>query len=375
MTPRKKTKPINHILQTFGFEPLEALYAMPELRKPKKRLKSVEGEKNATLRYIYSIAEQAYMRDFHMEEQPRMFFDIKTKNQTDVEISLTTLCIPSGFAEAISLLCAYSLLNACGRTDLYMRINSKGDAVSQEKFIRMFNRFVKINKDKIPKKYLALSRKNMQFFYKEMERNSDIEHVAEHLPSPVENLSPHSEDHFQNVLDYIGSQSIPFDVDKFLFVLANPYCSTMMDIKSNGSEDFSVFGGRYNLYCEKTLRCSLPMTHISIHINGGASFVSKTLRKRDKKLFYMVHTGEETRKHALNILFQAVEKNICISHCLYRNRLMDQIDYGKADSFRYHIICGHQEMSEHKVLLKKTQTNFFKKIPIDHIFPRLKQIR
>lgn len=403
MFTKKQIEEASEIAYQFGFRPINTLWNIPQTRKVRpsrwernyntslydKRRLPDSYENSTTVRGLISILKHAYERDIHNSETPILLFHStvdklstghlfpKTQRVLPFQFSLTVLNIHDGFAEALALTCATRILNNTKNTVKKIRINSIGDDISFERFRKAVHKSLKHNESKIPQHHLKIMGSNIFECYKNIMHDKECEHIHQVFPNSMAHLTLAGQDHFQNVLDYIEAQGLPFEIAPSLIGDKQVHSHTIIDIKGDEGSGIHAQGGRFNNLSRSILHTSLPLVNITI--SCGEEKQKKQflvpVRRKKKPQMYFIHTEQESRKKALQILDFLCEKQVCVEHRLHLKKVSEQLDYGEGRKFSYILIIGHQEVLNGLATLKIKERGVVEKIAFNKIPQRLKRIR
>ena len=392
MSPTKKfLEESLDIANQFGFRPLETLFDLPQIRKVRRSAwVGAYEKKDPVVSGLISILQAAYNRDLHNSGMPFLLVYSTTdessrktlfsheQKELPVQLSLTILNIHDGFAEAVALTCMNRILSNAGDGNRVVQINSIGDSISCERFKKAVQKAFTHHQKDIPSKYKDLAKDDLFAFCREAMRDRECEFLKQVFPRPMNYLTLAGREHFEDVLDYVESQGLSIEINPFCVRDSCIYSHTIINLENadNKNADVVAEGGRFNNLSESVLHTSLPVVNMTITFNRTTKEKDIIIPKRKKKTqWYFIHTGQESRKKALQVLDLLCERRVYIEHRLHLKTVSEQLDAGDGRAFEYLLIVGHQEVIDGMATLKIRKYSTLEKVVFSKIHQRLRRIR
>ncbi len=161
-----------------------------------------------------------------------------------VNCELLGLDSPLLDAEAIALL--YAVLEACGLTNLTLKLGSLGDPADRLAYNAYLREALKPVAHKLsPISQERLKRNPLRLFDSKDEGDQQL--LAE-LERPFDRLGEAARAHFEAVASYLAAWGIPFEIDGSLVRGLDYYCRTAFEIhhEAIGAQSALCGGGRYD---------------------------------------------------------------------------------------------------------------------------------
>ncbi len=277
-------------------------------------------------------------------------------------------------AEAVLIETAYVILKErYPGQNFFVEINSIGDRDSMTKFNKELQNYCRKESGKLGSASKALIKKDIyNTFY--LKDDKSLEFV-ENAPKPMTFLSDTSRQHFKEVLEYLESLGIPFEINHKL-IGSRSYCSeTVFEIKSK--DQVFAIGERYNGLAKKIWnKKDVPAIGIAMLIHPH--YVSKKVTKSKKQeapKFYFIQFGDLAKKKSLCIIESLRKAKIPVHQSLSKDKLSVQLAQAEKMNIPYIIMLGQKEALEETVVVRHMVTRAQETIEIDLLVTHLKGLK
>ncbi len=385
---REFEKPFETALY-FGFLPVRT----PEItREDQNKLRAIKDSLHDPKRiqadspFAFDILEKiALLRSFEawgFEHMPNpVLLSYKkpiagtfNKKSTHFAMGLEIFGLPTSSAEALIMRATLSILEDEGFKDLFVQLNSIGDKDSVAAFEHTVSQFVRKHMNGFPADIRKMARNDIF----DILRSSDPGHaeVQEQAPKSLSFLSERSRIHFKEVLEYIESFCVPYDITPKL--IGSPvFCSdTIFEIRNGEGADSEILahGYRYTRLSKKLgFKREVPAIGVTI------SFKKKSGHRLSKGIgrakFYLIQLGFGAKLCALPVIDALRKARVAVSHAISKDKLSSQL--GSADNSKvpYILIIGEKEALEKSVTVRDVSTRAQETVPIDNLVTYLKKLK
>jgi len=271
--------------------------------------------------------------------------------------SLHIIGSPSGIAEATLIRTALSMLNEEGYGDLKVNINCIGDKESINSHEKELNNYIRkldieisqATKDSLKEDIFNLFKTN----------TDEILNLRANAPSAMTSLSYQSRAHFKEVLEYIETLGIDFQLSPELLGEKHHSSHTLFAIKEN-SEDISksnilASGYRYSRLAKRLgLRREIPMASATLFLPQNEQ--KKIYKTIPKPKFYIIQLGREARIKTISIIELLRQNRIPAYHYLGKDKLGFQLSNAESLNASHLIIIGQKEALENTATVRNIST-------------------
>ncbi|MES2059428.1 MAG: His/Gly/Thr/Pro-type tRNA ligase C-terminal domain-containing protein [Patescibacteria group bacterium] len=280
-------------------------------------------------------------------------------------------------AEAMAIETAYIILkDRYPDEELMIEINSIGDKDSMARFARELGNYVRKEIGKLPASLKqAIKKDPFSLFTIEDEKCKEFVDAA---PKPMNFLSEPSRTHFSEVLDYLESLKLPYEINPKL--LGNrSYCTdTIFEIR--GKKDVLAIGERYNGVAKKIWgKKDMPALGIAILMHPHfvmKNAVSKSkMPKEVKPKFYFIQFGDTAKKRCLNIIEDMRKAAIPVHQSLSKDKLSIQLASAENMKIPYIIMMGQKEAMEECVVVRNMTTRVQETVELHMLVPHLRRLK
>ena len=281
-------------------------------------------------------------------------------------------------ADAMIIETAFVILKEQYPTEnLCLYINSLGDKESLAKFVRELTHYYRKNWSAVPAHCRQTFKKDLfGLFYCQEEKCREL---LDGAPKPMSFLSEPSRVHFKEILEYLESLSISYDIEHSL-VGSRSFCTgTLFEIRGTSDKDTSArtlaIGERYNGLAKKVWnKKDIPAVGVAILIQPD--HLKRSTRKSDAKpKFYFIQFGFEAKLRSLKIIEMLRQAKIPVHQALSKDKLTGQIAAAEKMGIPYVIIMGQKEALEGTVVVRHMMSRSQETVKVENLVKYLKKLK
>lgn len=391
--PRKKELPF--ALKTFDREMVIASYfgftpvRTPDITKDdanKARLaKDPYWEKKKIIDsapFVYDVVEKCAMlrtfTEWGMEHLPHPILVSYKKPHNGCEwkvggnyvLGLEVFGITGSSAEGTLLRTILSILTEEGYKNLNVRINSIGDKDSVADYERMLHTYARKNMNVFPAELRKAVKTDIFDLIRTKDESSSP--FQNNAPKSMSFLSENSRIHFKEIVEYVESLGISYDIVPQL-IGAPSFCShALFEIESEGKVLAHAY--RYSRLSKKIgWKRELPS------IGATLSFKKKEkeapLKSIPSPKLYLVQLGFAAKLKSLTVLEVLRKARISVAHSISKDKLQSQL--GTAENMRlaYVLIIGQKEAFENSVVVRNMDTRVQETVAISELVDYIKKLK
>lgn len=388
MTPKKSTKVDNAfvISQYYGFEGLE----LPQIEKDDHdKAQKIKNYKDFEHTHLPKIEDAvALLRHSNTDEQkkrqmPILFYSKgelknpyskKQKKKSGESLSLHIIGTPKSIAEAILIKTAYTILKEEGFKNLSVEINNIGDKDTLSQYNKHATNFFRgklseLNTD--CKELLKFGGHTLVTC-----NIKGVQHLLKEAPAPIEYLSEEHRNHLKEVIEYLESQKIPFEINKF--ILGDPHYSshTVFTIIDEKTGKILATGSRYNDLSKKTvLRKGIPAVSISIKLPKLKQVPYSKQPKFEDCDIYFIQLGYGAKLKSLEVVETLRKAGIPVHQSIGRDKMATQTQFAHKKGVKYILLMGQKEALENSICVRHLETNSQKTIPLSSLVEYLQNLK
>ena len=260
--------------------------------------------------------------------------------------------------------------------ELSVVINSFGDKDAYSRFFKELTNYISKNSSGLEKSCLTLVKKDpTTLFDCTHEKCKETRNGA---PRPIAFLNESGRNHFKEVLEYLESLCIPYELDHAL-VGSRSYCTdTVFEIIGKRGDEVQIFaiGERYNGLAKRAMqKKDVPAVGSALLIHPH--FVKKniTTKKETKAKFYYIQIGFDAKLKSLTLIEMLRKAGVYVVQSLAKDKLSAQLDQVTKLGIPYIIMMGQREASEHSVVVRNMDSMSQETVSIDHLVKYLKKLK
>jgi histidyl-tRNA synthetase len=290
-------------------------------------------------------------------------------------------------ADAIVIRTIVDALEEVGFSDLYVKINSIGDAESRATYTRTLVSYYKKHTDTLcPHCKERLKTNPLRLLDC---KDARCQAIKEDAPESLNHLSSPAKKHFKEVLEYLDSSNITYRIDNTLVRGLDYYSHTVFEIATlcpvEGAEETETApltiaaGGRYD-GLGKILGSKKPVPAVGGAIGidrlittEGIKIPSPRILKKPK--VYFIQLGFEAKMKSLSIIEMLRKAHIPIAQSLSKDSLGAQLATAEKLGVPYTIIFGQQEAMDGTVIVRNMESRSQDTVKLDELPAYLKSMK
>lgn len=303
----------------------------------------------------------------------------KKKDDSTIGFTLIALGVQSSIAEALVLKTATAILNDIDIAEHCTYVNSMGDKDSVLKFTREFNIHLRKQINELPAQGRQILKKDIYQVLPSIQGRSHS--VYDDMPKPMEFLSDKSRTHLKEVLEYLETTEIPYEIDNQMIGHKNSYRETLFEIRSvkngDGAEEVTLAsGGRCDEVARRMYRLQIPAVGITFLCKrDGLSKNPKIPKKRVRQTkCYFIQFGSDAKRQSLSVIELLRNAGLSVHQHLHEATLAEQIRLAKEYGAKYSIIMGQKEALESAAIVRNMDSQAQKIVSLEELPSYLKTI-
>lgn len=369
------------IARYYGFEHLKIENIERDHHQKAKKMKNKEDFKHSHLPHLEEYV--SVLSHAHKDENrtlPILFYtkgEIKTskrKKSSSKNIGLHIIGSEKSIAEAILIKTAFSILKEEGYKNIGLEINSLGNRESQIKFDKMLTAYFRSKLGELNvqcKEILKFGGHTLIAC-----NPKGLSKLIVDAPSSIETLTEESRKHFKEVIEYLESQDIPFEIKKD--IVGDPHYSTntvftIID-KKNGK--ILATGTRYDDLARKTIS---RKGHSAVSVNITLPKLKQVPQSKNpdfKKCdMYFIQLGYAAKLKSLEVIEILRRAGIPTHHSIGRDKMSTQTNFANKKHVKYILVLGQKEALEDSVCIRDLESNSQKTVPLDTLVDNIKMLR
>ena len=374
------------ISRYYGFEDLNIDKIEKEPHEKAQKIKQVKKYSHPHLPKIeetVAILHHANSNEEKKRQLPLLFYtkgelknpqNKKSTRKKGETVSLHIIGTPKSIAEAILIKTAHSILKEEGYKNLSVEINNIGDKES----ISLYNKHAtSFFRSKLPE--LNTDCKELLKFggHTLVTCNTkNVQHLLKEAPAPLDFLNEESRTHFKEVIEYLESQNIPFEINKF--VLGDPHYSshTIFTILDSKTGKILATGSRYDEVSKKTVnRKGIPGVSVTIKTPKLKKVSSKKIPKFDDCDIYFIQLGYGAKLKSLEVVETLRKAGIPVHQSIGRDKMSTQTQFAHKKGVKYILLMGQKEANENSICVRNLETNCQKTVPLKSLVEYLANLK
>ncbi len=323
--------------------------------------------------------------------EPYLLYSVVKKNQQatnkkDVTKStvftLEALGLPGTIGEAIIIKTALAILEELGEKKVSLSINSLGDRDSILRFLRDSILYYRRYIDTIHPRCRDTFREN-PLSVLDCGHDSCRELRTE-APKPIGYLSEPSRRHFKEVLEYLETLAIPYEIQDTLVASRFPYSKTVFEIHRAHNPEVTGIkkipsmlarGGRYDDFSRKMgARVDIPATGIALELEVDTPQYNENLPST-KPIACFIRIGPEAERKGLMVLEILRRAHILVYQPIGIEKFATQLSIADKLDLPYTFIMGHKEAVEGNVIVRRTDTRSQETVPFSNLPSYIRLLR
>ncbi|MFA6463837.1 MAG: His/Gly/Thr/Pro-type tRNA ligase C-terminal domain-containing protein [Candidatus Paceibacterota bacterium] len=303
------------------------------------------------------------------------------KNNEDGTFNIEVIGGSKSICEAMVIEASYVILkDRYPEYTFSVVINSVGDKEAYSRFFKELTNYISKNAGNLDKSCLAIVKKNPTALF-------DCAHekcktTQDGAPRPIAFLNESGRNHFKEVLEYLESLCIPYELNHAL-VGSRSYCTDTVfelqgkKITSKGIETHILgIGERYNGLAKRALqKKDVPAVGAALLIHPH--FIKKNIvKKKDVKAkFFYIQIGFDAKLKSLTLIEMLRKAGVYVIQSLAKDKLSAQLEQVTKMGIPYIIMMGQREASENSVVVRNMDSMSQETVSIDHLVKYLKKLK
>lgn len=290
-----------------------------------------------------------------------------------------------GFAEALILHVAKTILAEAGEGKSTIHINSMGEEDAETKFSEELSNYFREHINVLdPDCRQALSNHPYDVFICPCETDECLR-VKENAPKSVGFLSDHTRKHFMDTLEYFEELGMPYEINESLLSHGFYRSKEIFEIrerKENKSSGKTLAKGERSESLSKIIgeRKQVPLVNISIKFSKIPKTeeykkVDDEKKKKKKPLIYFIQFGPDAKKRCLSVLEVLRQTGKNIGHSLFKDDMASQREKAIASGAPYLVILGQKEATEDTIIVRDVSSRSQDIIPIEDLEKYVKKLK
>ncbi len=297
-----------------------------------------------------------------------------SERPTALNLELHVIGTSLPIAEALLIVVSDAIAHEAGVTGRSLSINSIGTPESSNRFVRDTGTFLKKHIETIvPALRARAATDPLGTLVQLIERSHP---AIARAPQSVEYLIEEERRRFWEVIEYLESVEIPYEIKPQLLGSRECWSHTLFQLSATdpetGAEIPLAFGGRYDPFALRISGRSVPsaMATFSCEIRGKTK---PQPRKAPAQGLFFAHLGTEARRRTLRVLELLRRESVPVHQSLLFERLGEQMVAAKKYGSSHMLIMGHKEAMEGTVLVRESLTNAQEAVAIEDLVPYLRR--
>lgn len=291
-----------------------------------------------------------------------------------LRFGLIAIGMKKSIAEALVIKTASSILEDIGIVDVSVYINSIGDRGSSAKFVNELNSYFRKNINSVSSQVRHSVKKDIFKAYDQL--CAKCGPLKDDAPQSIKFLSDDNRKHLSEVLEYMETADVPYEIDNFLIGDNDCYSQTLFEIRCAPRSDYrddSVLakGGRYDELVKRMFNVDISAVGIVFEFEKKSINIKEKgldIFKRTKKpQICFIQLGVEAKKRSLLVIDILRRSNIYAHHSLDNNKFSEQLSFARFLNVPYAIIIGHREALDGTVIVRNMDTQFQNTVLLDEL--------
>ncbi len=279
-------------------------------------------------------------------------------------------------SDAMVINTAYRIYRNLGLAeDISLQLNSIGCAVCRPKYLKELTKYYKENEKQLCDdcKRRLVSNPLRLLDCKE----SKCQSISEDAPKIVNSLCKECYEHFKEVLEYLDSVGLTYEINPKLVRGLDYYAKTVFEFWDNkdGSQNALGGGGRYDGLVQLLGGKPTP----ALGFAGGVDRVvnrikisNHSIKTEDKCDVFVAQLGTDALKKGFILLNQLWTEGIDAEGCLDKGSISEQLKAANRLNAAYTLIIGQKEAFNETVILKDMHSGSQEVYPEDKVVKELK---
>ncbi len=288
--------------------------------------------------------------------------------------SLEAIAGSKSTTEALLIRTAKAILDELHFKNLGIHINSLGDRESFGRFERELGNFYKKNSTSLTTHCRSNLKKDLFKVHSCTEEKclKEMNGLRERAPKPISFLNGSSRTHFGEILEFLETMDIPYQIKHSLLSDSTMRLKTIFEIHSEMATDDEsngdggttkpksvrlAIGGRYDALSRKLgLRKEIPAVGISIFCpTSHEKKLSITIKTKQPQV-YFIQLGFDAKRRSLEVIELLRHARIPLHQNVIKDKLTVQLSQAEKMNVPYILIMGQKEAIEGSCIVRNMNT-------------------
>lgn len=323
------------------------------------------------------------------------------------QFGLEILGTPKSIADAMIIRTTTAILKEMGFKKLCVNVNTLGDKESRNAYVRELVSYYRKHVNALCANCRQRLKNNpLRVLDCKEEKCQPLKVEA---PESVNFLTPDSQQHFKEVLEYLESMEVEYNIDKTLVRGIDYYSKTVFEITTTDTEiaEASVVeeavvedskktpdapavaskiqpltiaaGGRYD-YLAKQLGSRKDIPGVGASIGVDRVLTHPQVKPLDPKIIkkpkvYFIQLGFEAKLKSLSVLEILRKAKIPLRQALAKDSLIAQLAVAERLAIPYALIFGQKEAVDNTVIVRNMDTRSQETVPMAELADYVKKIK
>jgi histidyl-tRNA synthetase len=318
--------------------------------------------------------------NFEETEEPLMLYcegcakgSSRKLKRSEKLVHLHIIGTPKSIAEATLIKTALCILHEEGFTDVTVEINNVGGRDSFGTFVRELTSHYRKHINDMDTECRQLFKDGPHAL---VACGTTLKpEIKTQAPSPLNYLSDENRQHFKEVIEFLESQNIPYDINKD--ILGNPHYSTntVFTIIDKTSGNILATGSRYNQLAKKAgIRKEIPSVGVTLRLADLKQVPAARMHKESSVRFFFIQLGYQAKLKSLEVIDMLRHAKIPVHQSISRDKLSSQLARAKKHQVPYVLIMGQKEAHDGTVVVRDVESHSQISVAIPDLINYLKHL-
>lgn len=367
----------------YGFRPYTEILERPKIVKDARPV-CIPIEK---VRHIDATRKQGSIIESYLKinalqrEEPKLLYFFTQPRSKDKEyendgrLNLEIFGLSTSIGEAILIRTCLSMLEEIGYANMFISVNSIGDKESIIRFSREYIAYYKRHGLELH----APCRENLKKSLWKMFlcKNERCMALREEAPQSMSYLSESSRLHFREVLEFLETMQVAYEIDNNLIRDLDRFCETLFEIRQivppihegdKSTSEILARGGRYNYFARRVgSKKDVPAVGVSLTLRSPANSEKALHPNKKKPKVYFIQLGHDAARKSFSVLEILRKTRVPLLQSHGANQLMGQLGIAEKLCIPYTMIMGQREAVDGTVIVRNTNTREQQTVPISEL--------
>ena len=300
---------------------------------------------------------------------------LKFAGDKDDKIVLDIVNLDTAIAEALVLKTAIKILEDEGYKNISIKLNSIGGKESQKKFKKILAEYYRENKNEL--RAVEKKKKSTDPFSIYYSKKEYLKELNQEAPTPINNLTDESYDHFTKVTEYIDNFGLAYEIDPTLIGEKRIFTKIIFKIfaQAPGEKENKevAFGGRYDELASEILK-KKKISAVGINLSFKRKNKKNIKLKENDINIHLLKIGSTAELKFFEIVDIFKKLHLPVKFSISENKISKQLKKAKDDNADKIIIFGEKEAKRDKILTRDIDDYSQKEINITDLEKYLKKL-